>query len=95
MGTAAADDRLSVFDVSTPVLTDTAGDSGTAPDLLIHPDHATSRTTPGTAADDQILFTSCSRTAAWGRASPPGDRVIWYLDTDNDAGTGGPGAVPP
>ena len=92
-GAATADERLSPFDVSTQVFTDKAGDSGTAPDLLstqiTHIEND-----PGTAADDQILFTSVLDKAGLGARFAPGDIVIWYLDTDNDASTGGPGAVP-
>lgn len=93
-GAAAADDRLSAFDVSTQVFTDTPGDSDTAPDLLstqiTHIEND-----PATAADDQILFTSVLSKTGQGARFAAGDRVIWYLDTDDDAGTGGPGAVPP
>lgn len=93
-GAAAADDRLSAFDVSTQVFTDSQGDSGAVPDLrsaqitYIEND-------PGTAADDQILFTTVVENDGQGARFSPGDRVIWYLDTDNDASTGGPGPVPP
>ena len=92
-GAATAIERLGAFDVSTQVFTDKAGDSGAAPDLLstqiTHIENA-----PGTAADDQILFTSVLDKAGLGARFAPGDFVIWYLDTDDDASTGGPGAVP-
>ena len=80
-------------DVSTQVFTDKAGDSGAAPDLL-----STQITyienDAGSAADDQILFTSVLDKGGLGARFATGDVVIWYLDTDNDASTGGPGAVP-
>ncbi len=85
-GTASAD-------VSTQVFTDKAGDSLAAPDLL-----STQITyienDAGSASDDQILFTSVLDKGGLGARFAPGDFVIWYLDTDNNASTGGPGAVP-
>ena len=85
-GTAAAD-------VTTPVFSDPKGDSGDATDLLSNQiTHV--ENDPGTAADDQLLLTSRLSKADQGARFTADDRVVWYLNTDNDPATGGPGTLP-
>lgn len=80
-------------DTSSSVFTDPKGDSGDATDLLSNViTHVENN--PGTAADDQLLLTSVLSKADQGARFTAEDRVFWYLNTDNNAATGGPAVVP-
>jgi Fibronectin type III domain len=80
-------------DTSSPVFGDPRGDSGAATDLLSNVmTHVENN--PGSAADDQLLLTSVLSKADQGARFTSDDFVFWYLNTDNNPATGGPGAAP-
>ena len=80
-------------DTSTPVFTDPRGETGVEVDLLSS--QATHvENSPATADDDQLLLTARLDRAGQGARFIAGDVVLWYLNTDGDAATGGPPAAP-
>lgn len=80
-------------DTSTPVFTDPRGEPNVQVDLLsslaTHVENS-----PATADDDQLLLTARLDRAGQGARFTKDDVVLWYLNTDSDATTGGPPAAP-